>query len=110
MAVNAPTTSNITNSIEKLTWYTKMLGRSLYLLFESGNRALRRQKLVSPGDALFNFIKLTFLRLTILKYRFAVRFGDSMVMDSTFPPFPSRAFDKRLSNYLNNLDLTELPS
>ena len=27
-----------------------------------------------------------------------------------FPPYPSPGFDARLSNYLNNLDLTELPS
>ena len=39
-----------------------------------------------------------------------VRFGDQVLLDSTFPPFPSRAFDKRMRNYINNLDLTELPT
>ena len=74
------------------------------------NRAERRQKGVSPGDALFNFIKLSFLQNTILKYRYMVKFNDAVIIDSTFPPYPSPAFDKRLSNYINNLDLTELPS
>jgi MoaA/NifB/PqqE/SkfB family radical SAM enzyme len=39
-----------------------------------------------------------------------VRFGDQIVLDSTFPPFPSKAFDKRLSNYINNVDMQEMPS
>jgi MoaA/NifB/PqqE/SkfB family radical SAM enzyme len=39
-----------------------------------------------------------------------VKFNDAVIIDSTFPPYPSPAFDKRLSNYINNLDLTELPS
>lgn len=79
-------------------------------MFSQENRSERRQKGVSPGDALFNFIKLSFLQNTILKYRYMVKFNDAVVIDSTFPPYPSPAFDKRLSNYINNLDLTELPS
>jgi MoaA/NifB/PqqE/SkfB family radical SAM enzyme len=39
-----------------------------------------------------------------------VQFRDRVVMDSTFPPYPSPGFDRRLSNYLNNLDITEMPS
>jgi len=65
---------------------------------------------MNAGDTLFNFIKLTFLERTMLKYRYMVRFGNSIILDSTFPPFPSRAFDRRLSNYVNNIDLMELPS
>ncbi len=105
-----PKTVNVTSQVEKLGWYAKIFNRTLFLMWESQSRAYRKKKLVSPSDTLFNFIKLTFLRLTLLKYRFAVRFGKSVVLDSTFPPFPSRAFDKRISNYINNLDLTELPS
>jgi MoaA/NifB/PqqE/SkfB family radical SAM enzyme len=90
--------------------YAKVFWRALNLMLESGNRALRKQKGISPGDTLFNFIKLSFLETTVLKYRHMVRFGDATLLDSTFPPFPSRAFDKRISNYLNNLDLTQLPS
>jgi radical SAM superfamily enzyme YgiQ (UPF0313 family) len=38
-----------------------------------------------------------------------VRFGDLAVLDSTFPPYPSAALDKRLFNYINNLDLSTIP-
>lgn len=84
--------------------------KALKLLLKSENRAIRREKGVSPADAFFNFIKLSFLEYTMLKYRYMVRFNDSVVVDSTVPPYPSPAFDARLSNYLNNLDLMELPS
>jgi len=90
--------------------YAGFFRRALSLMLSQENRAERRQKGVSPGDALFNFIKLSFLQNTILKYRYMVKFNDAVIIDSTFPPYPSPAFDKRLSNYINNLDLTELPS
>jgi MoaA/NifB/PqqE/SkfB family radical SAM enzyme len=88
----------------KITW------RALQLLLNPANRAVRKEKGLTVGDGLFNFIKLSFLQNTVGKYRHMVRFEDKVMMDSTFPPFPSRAFDRRISNYLNNLDLTELPS
>ncbi len=88
----------------KITW------RALKLLLDPVNRATRRSKGLNFGDGLFNFIKLSFLQNTMIKYRHMVRFEDKVMLDSTFPPFPSRAFDRRISNYLNNLDLTELPS
>lgn len=90
--------------------YWTFLTRALSLLFDPENRGIRRDRLVSPGDALFNLMKLSFLQDTMLKYRYMVRFRNSVVIDSTFPPFPSKAFDKRIGNYLNNLDLTEIPS
>ena len=65
---------------------------------------------MTPGDAFFNFVKLSFLENTMVKYRRMVKFGDSVVIDSTVPPFPSPAFDRRISNYINNIDLMALPS
>ena len=103
------TTSNITGG-SVFAMYAGFFRRALSLMLSQENRAERRQKGVSPGDALFNFIKLSFLQNTILKYRYMVKFNDAVIIDSTFPPYPSPAFDKRLSNYINNLDLTELPS
>lgn len=88
----------------KISW------RALRLLLDPANRAIRKNKGLNWADGLFNFIKLSFLQNTVTKYRHMVRFDDKVMMDSTFPPFPSHAFDKRISNYLNNLDLTELPS
>ncbi len=90
--------------------YLKFFWRALSAAVNADNRALRREKGVSPVDTLFNFAKLSFLEDTLLKYRHAVKFGDQIVLDSTFPPYPSRALDKRLSNYINNLDISEVPS
>lgn len=101
--------SNITDS-EIYQWYVKFFWKALGLLFDSRNRAARKEKGVSPTDALYNFVKLSFLEYTVLKYRYMVKFGEQIVIDSTFPPYPSPAFDRRLSNYLNNLDLSEVPS
>jgi MoaA/NifB/PqqE/SkfB family radical SAM enzyme len=88
----------------KISW------RALVLMLKAENRAVRRAKGVTPGDAFFNWIKLSSLKNTVVRYRHPVRFGDQVLLDSTFPPFPSRAFDKRMRNYINNLDLTELPT
>ena len=92
----------------------KMIGRffvsALKILTDPENVMLRRQKGLNWNDSLFNFVKLSFLEYTVLKYRRMVRFGDQVVLDSTFPPFPSIAFDKRIKNYINNLDMTESPS
>jgi len=107
---------NTRNLYENITGYRiagvywAFLRRALNLLLDAENRAIRRARLVSPADALFNLVKLSFLQDTMLKYRYMVRFGNSIVIDSTFPPFPSKAFDKRIRNYLNNLDLTQIPS
>lgn len=90
--------------------YAKLFLRALQLLLQSENRAVRRERNLSFGDTLFNFVKLSFLETTVIKYRNVVSFRDSTILDGNFPPFPSRAFDRRISNYLNNLDLTELPS
>ncbi len=109
MNLNATGTSNITGSATYAI-FGRVFLRALNLMLNPANRAIRKEKGLNAGDALFNFIKLSFLETTVLKYRHMVRFGDAVMLDSTFPPFPSRAFDKRISNYLNNLDLTELPS
>lgn len=102
-------TSNITGSAA-YAWYARFFQRALKLLLHHDNRVIRREKGVSPVDSIYNFLKLSFLEYAVLKYRYMVRFNDQVVIDSTFPPFPSRAFDKRLANYLNNLDITEVPS
>ncbi len=100
---------NVTGA-DALPIYAKLFFRALGLMLKSENRAIRRAKGVSPGDALFNFVKLSFLETTVIRYRRMVRFNHQVVLDGNFPPFPSRAFDKRITNYINNLDLTELPS
>jgi MoaA/NifB/PqqE/SkfB family radical SAM enzyme len=105
----ASTTSNIANG-EAYFMYAKFFWKALRLLLNSRNRAVRREKGLSAADAFYNFVKLSFLEYTVLRYRYMVRFNDQVVVDSTFPPFPSVAFDKRLSNYLNNLDLMDIPS
>ncbi len=102
-------TSNITG-FAIYPMFVRIFLRALNLMLDPNNRAVRKGKGLNVGDALFNFVKLSFLETTVLKYRHMVRFGDAVMLDSTFPPFPSRAFDKRISNYLNNLDLTQLPS
>lgn len=102
-------TSNITGR-DAYPYFAKFFRQALKLLLNPDNRAVRKQKGVSPMDAFFNFIKLSFLEYTMLKYRYMVKFDGSVVIDSTFPPYPSPAFDKRISNYLNNLDLMDLPS
>jgi MoaA/NifB/PqqE/SkfB family radical SAM enzyme len=101
--------SNVTGT-GVLSVYGRMFARAVQLLLDSGNRAVRKERAISWGDAVFNFVKLSFLEATVLKYRYMVHFGDAVLLDSTFPPFPSRAFDKRICNYLNNLDMTQLPS
>ncbi len=88
----------------KISW------RAFVVMLKAENRAARKAKGLTRADAFFNFIKLSFLKFTVLRYRHIVRFGDQVLLDSTFPPFPSRAFDKRMRNYVNNLDLTELPT
>ncbi len=90
--------------------YAKMFFEALFLLLKVDNRRIRKAKSMSSSDVLFNFAKLSFLQQTVLRYRHMVGFGSQIVMDSTFPPYPSKAYSRRLSNYLNNLDLTELPS
>lgn len=102
-------TSNVTG-FSVLPMYARFFWRALGLLVKAQNRRIRKLKQVSPVDALFNFAKLSILESVMLKYRFMVRFGEQTVIDSTFPPYPSKAFDKRLTNYINNLDLVELPS
>ena len=103
-----------------VTFNIKRLGRglirmrfvwhALLLMLSKKNRTIRRVKGVSPSDALFNFFKLTLLQRIMLKYRHVVKFGNSLVIDSIYPPYPSPAFDRRLSNYINNIDLLELPT
>ncbi|MFH0957213.1 MAG: radical SAM/SPASM domain-containing protein [Pseudomonadota bacterium] len=92
----------------------KMLGRffvsALKTFLDKENVAKRRDKGLNIYDSLFNFVKLTFLENAVLKYRRMVQFGDKVVLDSTFPPFPSLAFDKRITNYVNNLDMREIPT
>ncbi len=109
MTAEAPSTQNITG-LEIGRIYGALLKRSLQLLAHPENREKMRENSLSPGDAVFNLVKLGFLHHTILKYRYMVRFKDWVVLDSTFPPFPSKAFDKRISNYLNHFDMQEIPS
>lgn len=109
MPVGRPKMRNV-HGLGNFRWIVRFFNRALYLMLASAHRARRREKGMNTGDSVFNFIKLSFLELTVLRYRHLVQFGDSVVIDSTFPPYPSQAFDKRIANYLNNLDLTELPS
>lgn len=93
---------------------SKVVGRiflsALKTFLESENISKRREKGLNISDSLFNFLKMSFLENTLLKYRRIVQFGDQVILDSTFPPFPSVAFDKRIRNYVNNLDVKEIPS
>jgi len=109
MQTGFATTSNMTGGPAALV-YLKFMLRAFQLMISEENRAVRRHKSVSPGDTFFNFVKLSLLENTMLKYRWLVRFRDQVIVDSTFPPYPSKAFDKRISNYINSMDLTELPS
>lgn len=109
MTLQVSETSNITG-ISIAPVYAQFFWTAMRRLLSAENRDLRRQRGVSVGDALFNFVKLSFLQYIMLKYRYMVKFNDQTVIDSTFPPYPSAAFDKRIANYLNNLDLTQLPS
>ncbi len=99
-----------TTGLSALPIYTGMLFKALALFVDPEQRTIRRNKGITAGDTLFNFAKLSFLQHTVLRYRHIVKNGAYSIMDSTFPPFPSKAFDKRIANYLNNLDMTELPS
>ena len=98
------------SGVAAVPYHLRIAWRALLLMLKEENRALRRANSVSPADATFGFVKLSFLKDALVKYRQMVRFGDVVVMDSTFPPFPSPAFDKRISNYINHLDVTEAPS
>jgi MoaA/NifB/PqqE/SkfB family radical SAM enzyme len=109
MTLHMSRTSNITGGYIAAV-YAKFFWSAMLQLLSKENRELRKKNGVSPGDALFNFVKLSFLQDTMLKYRSMVQFHDQVVIDSTFPPYPSTAFNKRIANYLNNLDLTQLPS
>ncbi len=109
MGENNTAYENVTG-FEKLAFFWKFFRRALGLMVDPANRSYRRSKNLTPIDSLFNFVKMSFLQETVLRYRHMVKFRGSVIMDSTFPPFPSEAFDRRLSNYINNLDLTELPS
>ncbi len=88
----------------------KIFMRIMQLLVKEENRSARKRAGLTTGDSLFNMLKCISLDGALRRYRHSVRFGDQVVLDSTFPPFPSRAFDRRISNYLNNLDMTAMPS
>ncbi len=96
--------------IDKVKTFYRFFDRARRLLTHRYNREVRHRNGLTVCDSLFNFIKLSFLEYTVLKYRNMVRFGDRVIIDSTFPPFPSPAFDKRLSNYLNFFDMQDIPS
>jgi len=101
--------SNV-SGLDNFKTVSQFFASALRILMDPANVALRRQKSLNWNDSLFNFIKLSFLEFTVLRYRRMVQFGDQIILDSTFPPFPSAAFDKRIKNYINNLDMTETPS
>lgn len=90
--------------------YCSMAWSLVKMIFKRENWVARRHNGVSLGDALFNLKKMDRLRKTLVRYRHPVGFGDVTVMDSATPPYPSRAFDKRMSNYLNHLDMSLAPS
>ena len=83
--------------------------RTLRLLIAAESRALRKEKGLLPSDAFYNMLKMVNLQKILLRRRYMVRFGDLVVLDATFPPFPSPAYDKRVANHLNNLNMTALP-
>ena len=88
----------------------RLASHSLLIMLDRRNRAIRRYNSVSSLDALFNFLKLSILKYVLVKYRHPVQFGELAVLDSTMPPYPSPAFDKRIANYINTFDMTRLPS
>ncbi|MEW6351770.1 MAG: radical SAM protein [Thermodesulfobacteriota bacterium] len=98
------------SELQALPKNIRIFWRILRLLISSENRSVRAGRGLTFGDALFNVLKCVSLDGSLRRYRHAVQFGEQMVLDSTFPPFPSAGFDRRISNYLNNLDMTEMPS
>ncbi len=88
----------------------RMFLRVLLIALAKNNRAIRKKKGVTWGDTWFNIRKLDRLQRILIRYRRPVKFGRHIVLDSAAPPFPSAAFDRRISNYVNNLDMMELPS
>ncbi len=109
MENSVPQSKNVTG-LGLILLAARLIWHSLLLMLDRHNRALRRNNGVSPGDALFNFLKLSILKYVLIRYRYPVKFGKLIVLDSTMPPYPSRAFDRRITNYINNLDMTRLPS
>ena len=105
----SPQPMNITGAAI-LPVYWKLFRRAFELMINREYSEFRREKGLTTVDTLFNFFKMSFLENAVLKYRYPVQFGDKVIIDGNFPPYPSKALDKRLSNYINNLDLTELPS
>ncbi len=95
---------------EELPKNIRIIVRILKLLVSAENRSVRGRNGLTFGDGLFNVLKSLSLDGSLRRYRHAVQFGEQVVLDSTFPPFPSAAFDRRISNYLNNLDMTGMPS
>ncbi len=100
---------NITG-LDKYKMFFRFFNQAFKLLAHRYNREQRISNGLTVGDSLFNFFKLSFLEYTVLKHRNMVRFGDKVIVDSTVPPFPSPAFDRRLSNYLNYFDMQDIPS
>ncbi len=88
----------------------KLVGELLDVLLDSASREVRRQEGVTFRDALFSVVRCLFLSNRLLRYRRPVEFGDVVVYDANFPPILSPALRKRLSNYLNYLDLQRIPS
>lgn len=104
-----PTPVNVPNDKQSLV-QLRMTIRTLALLVRKDNRRIRRSKRLTLGDILFNIHRMGRLQGTMLRYRHMVRFGDKVILDSVFPPFPSPAFDRKISNYINCLDMQEIPS
>lgn len=96
--------------IDKYRVYATLFVHAWKLLLNPDNRSRRNANAVTTMDGVFSIAKLTLLEQILVKYRHIVKFGDQIVLDSAYPPYPSPAFDKRLSNYLNNLDMTMVPS
>jgi len=109
MESQIPRTANI-GSLGRFVVDTKLFFRILGLMLKAENRARRREKGIRLLDTLCNLRKLGRIEKTLLRRRYMVRFGNLAVLDSTLPPFPSKAMDRRLSNYISTFDMTELPS
>lgn len=109
MGYSPPKPTNVTGP-GLIPLAARLMWHSLLIMLDRQNREMRRNRGVSWGDAVFNFVKLSILKYVLVRYRYPVKFGQLTVLDSTMPPYPSPAFHRRITNYINNLDMTRLPS
>lgn len=99
---------NVTRK-EFFPYNARLFLRCLQIIMSPASIRIRRQKALTWGDTIFNWRRLMALGEVLIRYRNPVRFGDKLILDSVVPPFPSSAFDQRIANHVNNLDMTEIP-